>query len=403
MAQVNGVAIADRGSAHPSGALFLLAHPAKASIIIQPETGTEVELRSGSAFLVARCGDSGSAEHAFDKAHETAQRALDIISAAGQRPMQIVDAHTEVLLWWREGSRQILRVISVMPTGIEISMSVTVMGADGQIVPSAPQPQPTWHASLRYFRLSQLTDDLTEAFRNAYLAFESILSLRYPRLTFPSRRPGGRLVHEAEGVWLERALRAVDSSNPLNQAYVSRTGDCVTDFIQDVYTDVRCRLFHAKSGSSVILPHSIIDRRSVRAACANLMRVTQMLITSWLSGRRGGGVLTHYGFKMAYGAVLSDALLTVEGEPRSRGISSVAIPMRIATALNAPGLLTAIGCFANPRRLPALRRARVSKAANVLLEYEFPGLLEPNRLDELQFQTGFQLRNSGEPKSIFRS
>ncbi len=395
MARVNGVPIADRRSTHPSGALFLLTQPAKASIVIQPDTGTEVELRSGSSFLVARCGDSASTEQAFDNAHETGQRALDIISAAGQRPMQIVDAHTEVLLWWREGSRQILRVISVMPTGIEISASVTVVGADGKTVPPAPQPQPTWHASLRYFRLSQLTDDLTEAFRNAYLAFESILSLRYPRLTSP--RP------ESEGVWLGRALRAVDSSNPLNQAYVSRTGDCVADFIQDVYTDVRCRLFHAKSGSSVILPHSIVDRRAVRAACANLMRVTQMLITSWLSGRRGGGGLTYYGFEMAYGTVFSDALLTVEGEPRSRGVSAVATPMRIATALNAPGLLTAVGCFASPRRLPALRRARVSKAASVLLGYEFPGQLEPDELDELQFQLGFQLRNSGEPKSIFRS
>lgn len=403
MASVNGVAIANRGAAHSSGALFLLTQPAKASIVIQPEMGTAVELRSGSAFVVARCGDSASTEEVFEKAHELAQRGLDIISAAGQRPMQIVDAHAEVLLWWREGSRQILRVVSVMPSGIEISMSVTVTGLDGRIVPPVPQPLPTWHPSLRYFRLSQVTDDLTDGFRNAYLAFESILSLQYPRMTFPRRRPGGRPTYEPEGVWLERALRAVDASNPLNQAYVSRTGDCVADFIQDVYSDVRCRVFHAKSGSSVILPHSIVDLRAVRTACANLMRVTQMLITSWLNGRRGGGCLSYYGFEMGYSAVLSDALLTVQGEPRRRGVVSVTVPMRIATALNAPGLLTAIGLFAHPWTLPALRKASVSKAANVLLEYDFPGTLDPSDIDELQFQIGFQLRNSGEPKSIFRS
>jgi hypothetical protein len=121
-------------------------------------------------------------------------------------------------------------------------MSITVIRADGQVVPPTPQQQPTWHESLRYFRLSQLTDDRVEAFRNAYLAFESILTLQYPRHVFPPRRAGGRARYESEGVWLERALRAVDSTNPLNQVFVSRTGDCVQEFIQDVYTtcDVVC-------------------------------------------------------------------------------------------------------------------------------------------------------------------
>lgn len=132
MAQVNGIPLADRESRYPSGALFLLTQPTKASILMQPEAGTEVELRQGSSLVVARCCQNDSAEGTFDRAHETAQRALDIVAAMGQRPMQIVDAYSEVLLWWREGSRQILRVISVLPTGIEISLSVTVTGADGQ-------------------------------------------------------------------------------------------------------------------------------------------------------------------------------------------------------------------------------------------------------------------------------
>jgi hypothetical protein len=77
--------------------------------------------------------------------------------------------------------------------------------------------------------------------------------------------------------------------------------------------------------------------------------------------------------------------------------------MRISTALNAPGFLTALGCFGSPSRLPVLRKATVSKTAGVMLKYEFPGSLEPSELDELQFQIGFRLQNSGEPKSVFRS
>ena len=106
-----------------------------------------------------------------------------------------------------------------------------------------------------------------------------------------------------------------------------------------------------------MLPHSTVDRRAVRPACSNLMGVTQKLITSRLNGRRRGGVLTYQGFALAYGAVLTDSLLTLEGEPRHRGISSVGVPARIATRLNAPGLMTAVACFANPWTSPVIGRA----------------------------------------------
>ena len=112
-----------------------------------------------------------------------------------------------------------------------------------------------------------------------------------------------------------------------------------------------------------------------------------MLITSWLGDRRTGGVLTRAGFEKTYGAVLNSALLTVEGQPRSWGISSVTIAMGIATAFNAPAFLSALGCFADPRRLPALRNS--------------PACSSQTQFDELQLQIGFQLRNSGERNSIF--
>lgn len=128
-----------------------------------------------------------------------------------------------------------------------------------------------------------------------------------------------------------------------------------------------------------------------------------MLIIAWLGGNRHGGSLSYHGFEVTYGAVLSNVLLMLEGEPMHHGISSVSIPMRIAVELNSPGLLTAIASVVKPRSLPILHRAQVTKAATTLLEYEFPGRLDPIGLDELQFQVGFQLRNSGGPKTIFRS
>ena len=54
-----------------------------------------------------------------------------------------------------------------------------------------------WDESLRYFRLSQATDDLFDAFRNLFLALESILSLKTPQQSEGS-----------ESKWLRRAWGA---------------------------------------------------------------------------------------------------------------------------------------------------------------------------------------------------
>lgn len=50
---------------------------------------------------------------------------------------------------------------------------------------------------MRHFRLSQTTSDLFDAFRNLYLALESLLSTIAPMRLHPDGRPA-----EGEGVWL---------------------------------------------------------------------------------------------------------------------------------------------------------------------------------------------------------
>ncbi len=72
--------------------------------------------------------------------------------------------------------------------------------ADGNLVPPVPTPPLAWHESLRYFRLSQTTDDLFDAYRNAYLALESILSSIAPQRTDAAGK-----VNEGESGYLKLA------------------------------------------------------------------------------------------------------------------------------------------------------------------------------------------------------
>jgi hypothetical protein len=52
--------------------------------------------------------------------------------------------------------------------------------AAGNIIPPPPRPPATWHESMRYFRLAQVTDDLFDAYRNLYLALVSLLTKLAP-------------------------------------------------------------------------------------------------------------------------------------------------------------------------------------------------------------------------------
>jgi hypothetical protein len=47
---------------------------------------------------------------------------------------------------------------------------------------------PEHHIGFRFFRLAQVTDDLYDAYRNMYLAFEVLLSSRVPAPAPPPAR-----------------------------------------------------------------------------------------------------------------------------------------------------------------------------------------------------------------------
>jgi hypothetical protein len=122
----------------------------------------------------------------------------------------------------------------------------------------APQPEPNplvWHESFRYFRLSQITDDLFDAYRNAYLALESVLSSIAPQPTNPAGK-----VTEREGDWFKRALIEADKIVPLASVVPSGIADPVQRLFDELYVNMRSAMSHAKSGRRV-REHSSERRR----------------------------------------------------------------------------------------------------------------------------------------------
>jgi len=127
-------------------------------------------------------------------------------------------------------------------------------------------------------RRSETTTDLFDAFRNLYLAIESLLSTIEPMRMKANGRPA-----EPEGQWIERALLTAEqrllSHNsgltlgryldpPTNAAGAA----AVAVIKADVYEAARTKVFHAKLGRPVALPQHDPDRAAIADALARYAR-----------------------------------------------------------------------------------------------------------------------------------
>jgi hypothetical protein len=141
--------------------------------------------------------------------------------------------------------------------------------------------QPRHHIAFRYYRLAQTTDDLFDAYRNMYLAFELLLSSQHPVSK-----------GEREIDWLRRALGGAAPVIQLAGLGVNVGNDPVASILDVVYRDARLPLFHAKEGRNYFAPlDSASDRAAVSHALSVLTRLVLRMAQVWFDApRTGGGV-----------------------------------------------------------------------------------------------------------------
>jgi len=119
---------------------------------------------------------------------------------------------------------------------------------------------------MRYFRLSQLADDIFDAYRNAFLALEAALDATIS-LSGPKR----------ESEWLRTALDDVlprFGLDPRRYLLQAPGPDPAQQFMDEQYLALRCTVFHAKQGHRTsLLPGVAGDRRRVAEALDPLIRL----------------------------------------------------------------------------------------------------------------------------------
>ncbi|MHC1755859.1 MAG: hypothetical protein AB9861_10615 [Methanosarcina sp.] len=284
-----------------SGVSFFLTNDSKISNTLPFENGKwDVELKEGQQSIVARSTDVLSEEQILNLGLKYCQQAIDFLSTEYAEYLSIQELGNFHTILYKNDDKFILKQVQTIGFTLETDIEVIVRDSSGNIVPQPAPPEPKWTLALRFYRLAQNTSDLYEAYRNAYLSFESLLCEMHP---IPMKKNGKPA--QGERNWLKDALKELELKNKIQLIDYVPQGitDPVEYFVKSQYDDIRCKLFHAKGvfadecPINIIIPVEIFNPIDVSNAYEKLMLLVKQILKVEYNIKFKGGVVTHIGFK----------------------------------------------------------------------------------------------------------
>jgi hypothetical protein len=271
------------------GVVFALSTNAKRDRL-QTFGEWEVELRKGVPFACARTQKPNPGEPIVDmvaEAHDAAEKLLDITAVEERAALLCVEPHNNAA--WRVGQNGLKVELnsSITFSAEPGDFKLTVTDAEGIVIPDPPYLPPPFHASYRYFRYSQASQNVFESYKNMFLAFESLLDHLAPKQ--PS---------EGETEWMERALTEAVNTRGLDLApFAKPRNKPVEDFLDAHYSAIRCAIFHAKSSSGQSLrPGSLKDYDTTLHQLLAVQALVEHLLKKEFSVRLPTSGFYHKGF-----------------------------------------------------------------------------------------------------------
>jgi hypothetical protein len=409
MAKIGNIYLGGKEPKTPDSEHFLsrIAFPLKSESEIDyiwesQDSHWQVEIKQNHAHAVARSRDPQAYDNLVTSGLEQIQRCLDIIAV--KKLGTLVLDHPEInhIALFQRNGETILRHFSVATLGIETKVSVEVRDKDGNIKPSDPIPEPTWTWAFRYYRLSQASQDIFEAYRNLFLSLEALLNSIRPYLR-----------GEGERTWLKNALSEVATKVQLANHTSATIADPIEYFMKNQYEDIRCRLFHARYPDA-LLPHEELNPTDVLAAYEVLLRLWRDIAETYLQVPRAGAVVTYQGFKLWMDGVFKRPLSLHFTEDNSlpRKEDTQVSPLGLTTfefeqsryfGETKPGIVSWQGEIALLDIHKHLCIHRIcSLVDGTLLNVDFIGNgLSLSGVDIFQTDQSMRLLNRGQPKTTF--
>jgi hypothetical protein len=175
MATVGGHDLRDSASEYIAGAAFHLNRRPRRNLRHQVG-GCDVWLKAENPIVVVATRKPPIDDFVAD-CRAAALQALDVASFVALDALGIPWADENYYHWLRTDTAETrLTVLSAVPFGVRTQLAGTVIPADPGATPPSSPTLPDWDPAFRFFRLSQTADDVFEAYRNLYLAFEATMS-----------------------------------------------------------------------------------------------------------------------------------------------------------------------------------------------------------------------------------
>lgn len=366
----------------------------------------QVEFAADSTNVVARTTHEISYDKTQSGGFSAIQEALDVLSVKGIVSASLAEPARSSVCVYSDNGKAVLSVYSLFDFPMGMHVEVTQIDASGKEVKPPPPQEPIWNESFRYYRLSQCSNDLFDAYRNLFLAFEALLNFICTKKR-----------SEREGDWLHRALAAVNARASLSHFTPTGNEDPISYIIKSQYKDVRCQLQHAKFPEAQ-LPHARPTPQDVKQAYSELVRIWRHIAGAYFSVPTGGGVITYIGFsKMMENAFHANTSVhyTTDNAPPQKddtkvsptGAPSWEFGVSTYEGQVKPGVVRIIGrevLVDNPKRYknPIHRVCVATSAALFGVAYVESGLLVSG-VDEWECIHDLRLINSTQPRIEFKT
>ena len=409
MAMIDGLLLGGRPASEGdidcgAAIAYRLREPCQLSVI-EDIDGWTVESVAGKSTIVARASQMLDRQEAIASGTESIQRCLDLMSFEKFKISELAEVGDGHVLLYADGERRILEIMATVDLTMGFSATAIAYDREGNPLPMPPAPAAVWTPALRFYRLSQASGDLYEAYRNLWLGLEALLS------TISSKRP-----KERERDWLHRVLSTVFDKVDLKQLLPDLHQDPVDYMLTAQYERMRCYLFHAKPKEGMAAP-TLPDPRALSIAYAQLIRIWRGIAQHFIGVRQGaGGAVTYVGFrKLLFGPfstgliiVYSDASSPVtKADTKINPDGAARVEMANASYQDGamPGLVEVSASLQieRHRSLPELRRfgCEIGEERALFCVGMVEGGLVLSGIDQLDLLPIFRLKNTSSPKVSF--
>jgi len=371
-----------------------------------PNSNWQVEFQKNSTDVVARTPQVFSFEQLQSQGFEIIQSALDILSVKGVFSTNLENPARSNNGVYCTNGKSIAYVYSLLDLGMNMSVNMTQTDSSGNVINPPLPPEPVWNESFRYYRLSQSSTDLFEAYRNLFLAFEALLNHICPK----NRREG-------EGAWLRRSLGIINSRVNLSQFTQTENEDPIDYIFNSQYRDIRCNLQHAKFPSAT-LPHSLLGPSEVKQAYSELVKIWRSIAGDYLNVPTAGGVVTYAGFEHMMANVSEQGVslfYTSDNSPPQKQDTKISPNGKpayecISTKYKGqtkPGVIRLVG-YEDTSELeeqyinPIYRFCSKAESALIGVVYVEQGMIVSG-VDGLEIIQEYRLINSSQPKTEFKT